>query len=103
MELTLAERLTRLRAEIPGGVTLIAVSKAQPVNAIRAAYAAGQRHFGESYAQEWRQKAAALADLGDLIWHFVGGLQTNKVKYLVGAVGWIHALDKASLATEVSK
>jgi pyridoxal phosphate enzyme (YggS family) len=100
---TIAARLAALRARLPPGVTLIAVSKTQPPEAIREAYAAGQRHFGENYAQEWREKAEALADLADLTWHFIGGLQTNKVKYLCGKVGWVHTVDRPELARELSR
>lgn len=100
--MTVAERLARVRAAIPPGVKLVAVSKAQPAEAVREAYAAGQRHFGENYVQEWRQKAEALADLGDLAWHFVGSLQTNKVKYLVGRVALVHTVDRLDLAGEIS-
>ena len=101
--MSVAARLEALRARVPAGVTLIAVSKTQPPEAIREAYAAGQRHFGENYAQEWRDKAAALADLPDLVWHFIGGLQTNKAKYLAGRVAWIHTLDRPELARELSR
>ncbi len=101
--MTVAENLERLRAEIPPGVTLVAVSKTQPASAIREAHAAGQRDFGENYAQEWREKADALADLADLRWHFIGALQTNKVKYLAGRVHAIHTVDRAELAREISK
>jgi pyridoxal phosphate enzyme (YggS family) len=100
---TIAERLARVRAGIPPGVTLVAVSKAQPAGAIREAHAAGQRDFGENYVQEWRAKAEALADLPEIVWHFVGGLQTNKVKYLVGKVGLVHAVDREELAREIAK
>lgn len=105
----IAERLAAVRARLRAGVTLVAVSKTQPASAIREAYAAGQRDFGENYAQEWRDKAAALADLPDLAWHFIGGLQTNKVKYLLPrdpalpAVRWVHTLDRAALAEELSR
>jgi pyridoxal phosphate enzyme (YggS family) len=99
----IAARLEALRARIPAGVTLVAVSKTQPPEAIREAYAAGQRDFGENYAQEWREKADALADLADLRWHFVGGLQTNKVKYLAGRVHLVHAVDREELARELSR
>ena len=98
-----AERLAALRAGIPAGVTLVAVSKTHPAAAVREAYAAGQRDFGENYAQEWREKADALADLADLRWHFIGGLQTNKVKYLAGRVAAIHTVDRIELAREISK
>lgn len=101
--MSVADRLAALRARVPPGVTLVAVSKTQPPEAIREAYAAGQRHFGENYAQEWRDKAAALADLPDLTWHFIGSLQTNKAKYLAGKVGWIHTVDRPELAKELSR
>jgi pyridoxal phosphate enzyme (YggS family) len=99
----IAERLSRIRAELAPGVTLVAVSKTKPAAAIREAYAAGQRDFGENYAQEWREKAEALADLADLRWHFIGGLQTNKVKYLAGKVAYVHTVDREELARELSK
>ncbi len=99
----IADRLAAIRGRIPAGVTLVAVSKTQPAEAIREAYAAGQRDFGENYAQEWREKADALADLADLRWHFVGGLQTNKVKYLAGRVWLVHAVDREELARELSR
>ena len=101
--MTIAERLARVRAAVPAGVTLVAVSKAQPAEAIREAHAAGQRHFGENYVQEWRAKAEGLADLAGLVWHFVGGLQTNKVKYLVGKVGLVHTVDREELAREIAR
>jgi PLP dependent protein len=100
---TVAENVAALRAALPAGVTLVAVSKTQPAEAIREAYAAGQRDFGENYAQEWREKADALADLGDLRWHFIGALQTNKVKVLAGRVHAIHTVDREELAREISK
>ncbi len=84
-------------------VTLLAVSKTHPAALVREAYAAGQRDFGENYAQEWREKADALADLRDLVWHFIGALQTNKVKYLAGRVGWVHTVDRLALAQELSR
>jgi pyridoxal phosphate enzyme (YggS family) len=100
---TIADRLAAVRAKIPAGVTLVAVSKGQPVEAIREAYGAGQRHFGENYAQEWRDKAAALADLPEVVWHFIGGLQTNKAKYLAGGVRYVHTVDREELAAELGK
>ena len=101
--MTIAERLARVRAGIPPGVTLVAVSKGQPAAAVRTAHEAGQRHFGENYVQEWRAKAEALADLADLSWHFVGSLQANKVKYLVGRVALVHTVDREDLAAEISR
>lgn len=101
--MSVAERLLALRRELPAGVTLVAVSKTQPPEAIREAYAAGQRDFGENYAQEWRAKAEALSDLADLRWHFVGGLQTNKARLLAGRVAYLHTLDRVELARELSR
>jgi PLP dependent protein len=100
---SIAASLAAVKARLPAGVTLVAVSKTQPPAAIREAYAAGQRDFGENYAQEWREKADALADLADLRWHFVGGLQTNKAKYLAGRVAYVHTLDREELARELSR
>ncbi|MEW5853716.1 MAG: YggS family pyridoxal phosphate-dependent enzyme [Myxococcota bacterium] len=84
-------------------VTLVAVSKGQPAEAIRAAHAAGQRDFGENYAQELRDKAQQLADLPDLRWHFLGALQTNKVKYVAPVTTLFHALDRLEVAAELQR
>ena len=84
-------------------VKLIAVSKTKPAEAIREAYAAGQRAFGENYAQELEAKALALADLADLEWHYIGHLQTNKAKVVARAANLVHALDGAALARELGK
>jgi pyridoxal phosphate enzyme (YggS family) len=100
---TIGERVAAMRARLPPGATLVAVSKTQPPDAIREAYAAGQRDFGENYAQEWKAKAEALADLPDLRWHFVGSLQTNKVRALAGRVAFVHAVDREELARELSR
>lgn len=100
---TIAARLEAVRRTVPAGVTLVAVSKTQPPGAIRDAHAAGQRDFGENYVQEWREKAEALADLPDLRWHFIGSLQTNKVKYLAGKVGLVHTVDRDELGREIAK
>ncbi len=100
---TIASRIAAIRATLPAGVTLVAVSKTQPASAIREAHAAGQRDFGENYVQEWKEKAEALADLPDLTWHFIGSLQTNKVKYLAGRVGPIHTVDREELGREIAK
>jgi pyridoxal phosphate enzyme (YggS family) len=100
---TIATNLERIRSALPPGVTLVAVSKTHPPEAIREAWAAGQRDFGENYAQEWRAKADALSDLAGLRWHFIGGLQTNKVKYLAGRVAVVHTVDRAELGEEISR
>ncbi|MFO0581820.1 MAG: YggS family pyridoxal phosphate-dependent enzyme [Anaeromyxobacter sp.] len=101
--MSVGERARAILARIPAGATLVAVSKTQPAEAIREAYAAGVRDFGENYAQEWRAKADALADLADLRWHFIGSLQTNKARLLAGRVACVHAVDRLELARELSK
>jgi len=84
----------------PASVKLVAVSKVQPVEAIREALEAGQRAFGENYAQELREKADAVVGAE---WHFLGALQTNKVKMVVGKVALLHTCDRPSLAQELNK
>ncbi len=84
-------------------VKLLAVSKTNPAEAIREAYAAGQRAFGESYAQELATKREALADLDGIAWHFIGHLQTNKAKLVALAADVVHAVDSAVLARELGK
>jgi pyridoxal phosphate enzyme (YggS family) len=86
-----------------GAVQLIAVSKLQPAEQIRAAFAAGQRVFGENYAQELRDKAEALAELPGLRWHAIGPLQSNKAKYVARSAHSFHALDRAEIGRELSK
>lgn len=83
--------------------TLVAVSKRQPPEAIREAYAAGQRDFGENYAQELRDKQTSLAELAGIRWHALGPLQTNKARYVAGKVALIHTLDRVELARELVK
>jgi len=84
----------------PGSVRLIAVSKTKPLELIREAVAAGQTRFAENYAQELREKADALPGVE---WHFVGALQTNKAKMVVGRAALIHTCDRLALAQELSK
>lgn len=108
-----AERLTRVKEQIaaacveagrsPREVRLVAVSKTHPVEAIRAAYAAGQRDFGENYAQELRDKARELSDLDDLRWHYVGRLQSNKARYIAPVCVRVHALDAPRHAEALAK
>jgi len=86
----------------PSDITLIAVSKGHPPERIREAMAAGQVHFGESYAQQLRDKAPLLEDLRPT-WHFIGPLQRNKVKYVVGTAALVHAVDGEALAREISR
>lgn len=100
------DRIARAASAVgrkPEDVRLVAVSKTKPASAIRAAYEAGQRDFGENYAQELAQKADELADLVDLRWHFIGHLQTNKAKLVTPVAYMIHAVDTPSLAKELGK
>lgn len=111
--MTVAERLAEVRLRLRAAaaragrsetdVTLVAVSKLQPLEAIREAYAAGQRVFGESYAQELRDKAKALADLPELRLHFIGRLQQNKAKYVAPVAALFEALDSVDLARELDR
>ncbi len=109
---TIAQRLAHIRAQVaaachqanrdPDSVTLIAVSKHQPIAAIAEAYAAGQRDFGENYVQEWRDKMAALPE--DIRWHFIGHLQSNKAPIIAeSALFALHTVDSASLANRISR
>lgn len=86
----------------PADITLVAVSKAQPIEKIPAAYSAGQRVFGENYVQEMLGKQDEL-DATDIQWHFIGGLQSNKIRQIVGRVHLIHSIDRVKLAREVGK
>lgn len=85
----------------PQQVHLIAVSKVKPAAMVEEAYAAGQVRFGESYVQEVREKVDQVAS--PVEWHFIGGLQSNKVKYLRGKVAMIHSVDRLSLAEEIDR
>lgn len=85
----------------PASVDLLAVSKRHPVEVVRAAIAVGLTHFGENFAQELSQKRELIDD--DVQWHFIGKLQRNKVKMLVGVVDLIHAVDSERLANAISR
>jgi len=85
----------------PAGVRLVAVSKTKPASMISAAAEAGQTLFGESYVQEFLDKAPDVKASVD--WHFIGSLQSNKVKYLAGKVSMIHSVDRLSLAQEIDR
>nr|MBA3818699.1 YggS family pyridoxal phosphate-dependent enzyme [Deltaproteobacteria bacterium] len=87
----------------PAEVTLVAVSKTHPVEAIRAAAAAGATDFGENYAQELVTKRAGWADSGSVRWHYIGRLQRNKAKLVAGQVVLVHAVDTLELAAELAK
>jgi len=97
----IAEKLREVKATLPEGVRLVAVSKYHPVEALQEAYRAGQRVFGESHVQELVAKEAVLPR--DIEWHFIGHLQTNKVKYLAPFVSLIHAVDSLKLLREIDR
>jgi len=99
----LAERLAQIRAELPAGTHLLAVSKGQSAAAIRAAVALGQRSFGESRLQEALAKQAELVDLDPLDWHFIGHLQANKVRPVLRAFTTLHSIDSLALAQRVAR
>lgn len=97
----IAERIKAISATLPEGVTLIAVSKYHPTEAIETAYGAGQRDFGESKAQDLTVKHKALPS--DIRWHFIGHLQSNKIKYIAPFIHLIHSIDSLRLLQEVNK
>ena len=97
----IARNIEETRRSLPAGVTLVAVSKFHPAEAIREAYDAGQRVFGESRAQELLAKWRALP--ADIEWHFIGPLQSNKVKEIVPFVSLIHSVDSEKLLREIEK
>ncbi len=96
-----ANRLATVRASLPQGVTLVAVSKTHPATAIEEAYAAGQRIFGESRPQELKEKYNALPK--DIEWHMIGHLQTNKIKYIAPYVAMIQSVDSERLTEAIQK
>ncbi len=114
MNISIEERYLAIKKEISElekvsisqkPVTLIAVSKTQKPDQIEEIYRLGQRDFGENYVQELLEKDRVLKSRGidDIIWHFIGHLQTNKVKSLAGVVKYIHTVDSFALANEIAK
>lgn len=100
--MTTAEKIEKINNELENYPTLlIAVSKTKSVEEIKEAYAAGQRHFGENQVQELNEKQPQLPD--DIIWHQIGHLQRNKVKYIAPYVGLIHSVDSLKLLQEINK
>ena len=99
--MSVENQIKRLHTALPEGVKLLAVSKFHPVEAIKEAYAAGQRAFGESRPQELKQKYELLPH--DIEWHMIGHLQTNKVKYIAPFVHLVESLDSERLAEEIER
>ena len=95
------QHIASIRATIPNGVTLICVSKFHPIESIQAAYDCGERDFGESRMQELLLKQQALP--ADIRWHFIGHLQTNKVKQIVPFVHMIHSVDSVRLLEVINR
>lgn len=110
--INIAERYLAITARIrhqehqcqrePGSVALLAVSKTQDAASIHQAYQAGARHFGENYVQEALEKINALAHepylLDDIVWHFIGPIQSNKTRDIAAAFDWVHSVDRARIA-----
>lgn len=95
------EEIQAIKAGLPEGVRLVAVSKFHPIEALQDAYDGGQRIFGESKVQEMTQKYEALPK--NIEWHFIGHLQTNKIKYIAPYVALIHGVDSYKLLAEINK
>jgi PLP dependent protein len=96
----IVENLSKLKKQIPGHIKLIAVSKTNTVESIRQVYDAGHKTFGENRAQELIEKIPQLPS--DIEWHFIGHLQTNKVKYIISSVSCIQSIDSLKLLCEVN-
>ena len=109
---TIAENIAKVRERIreaaqasqrdSQSVGLLAVSKTKPAAAVREAYAAGQRDFGENYLQEALAKQAELSDL-DLVWHFIGPIQSNKTRPIAEHFDWVHSVDRLKIAQRLSE
>jgi PLP dependent protein len=95
------ENIIRLKSELPLYVTLVAVSKTKPIELLMDAYNAGQRDFGENYVQELVDKQKLMPQ--DICWHFIGHLQSNKVKFIAPFVHLIHGVDSIKLLKEINK
>jgi len=99
--MSIEKRLNTVKSKLPEHVTLVAVSKTQPVHVIKEAYDAGQRIFGENKVQEMVEKQSQLPD--DIEWHMIGHVQRNKVKYMAAFVRLIHGVDSFKLLKEINK
>lgn len=97
----IAENIARVKATLPQGVKLVAVSKIKPVEDIMEAYNAGQRLFGENYATEMRDKHAVLPT--DIQWHFIGHLQSKQIKYYIDFVSMIHGVDSLEHLEDIDR
>ena len=100
-DMTIRKNLHQITSSLPPQVTLVAVSKTKPLGDLMQAYKAGQRVFGENKVQEMVEKYHLMPD--DVLWHMIGHLQRNKVKYMAGFVDLIHGVDSLKLLTEIDK
>lgn len=98
---SILENFKKVKASLPNDVTLVVVSKTKPIESIMEVYQSGHRIFGENKVQELTEKHAQLPQ--DIKWHFIGHLQTNKVKYIAPFVDLIHAVDSPRLLKEINK
>ena len=99
------QNLTEKLQALPAGKIkpqLLAVSKTKPVSAVVAAYQAGQRQFAENYPQELAEKAAQLSSYADIIWHFIGPLQSNKTRLVAETAHWVHSIDRLKIAERLA-
>ena len=103
MSSSISDRIAALLSSLPSSVRLIAVTKQVSTDAMRCAYAAGIRDFGESRIQEAATKQAELQDLSDVTWHLIGHLQTNKAKKAIEQFKWIHSVDNLNLAQRLNQ
>ena len=100
-DMSIKKNLNQITSSLPPHVTLVAVSKTKPLSDLMQAYQAGQRVFGENKVQEMVEKYHLMPD--DVLWHMIGHLQRNKVKYMAGFVDLIHGVDSLKLLTEIDK
>jgi pyridoxal phosphate enzyme (YggS family) len=100
-DILLTIQSAKAASEAPQHVELLAVSKAHPSKAIREAYSAGQRKFGENYLQEALEKQSELADL-DIEWHFIGPIQSNKTQQIAQHFSWVHGIDRLKIAQRLN-
>ena len=87
----------------PNSVNLLAVSKTKPCSDIELAYAQGQKHFGENYLQESVEKVQTLRHLNDIVWHFIGPIQSNKTKAIAEHFSWVHSVDREKIITRLNE
>jgi pyridoxal phosphate enzyme (YggS family) len=101
--MSIAQRIEKIRQEIPSNVRLVAVSKQVPVSLIREAYHTGIRDFAENRLQDALLKQEQLTDLKDISWHFIGHLQANKAKKTIENFQWIHSVDNLALLQRLDR